>query len=118
VLFIPSVQRDGVTPIDQPLWVQEAMTMLGTVFGGATAYPRAKGVWRDNERGGALVFDEPVVMHCYAPGETATDNKNLGKLAAFCRRMGRETQQGEIGVVIAGEYFGISNFEEQDDEER
>lgn len=47
--------------------------MFGTVFGGATAYPKAKGIWRDDERGGALVTDEPIVVHCYTtPAKSAT----------------------------------------------
>jgi len=61
VLFIPSVERDGTTPIDQQRWIDAALEMCGRVFGGATAYPRAQGVWRDDERGGALVRDEPVL---------------------------------------------------------
>jgi hypothetical protein len=52
VLFIPSVERDGVTPCDQTRWVDEALEFFGRVFGGATAYPKAQGVWRDDERGG------------------------------------------------------------------
>ena len=49
-----------VTAIDQGHWVEGALEMFGRVFGGATAYPRARGIWRDDERGGALVKDEPV----------------------------------------------------------
>lgn len=64
VLFIPSVERDGNTPIDQQRWVTAALEMFGAVFGGATAYPKARGVWRDDERDGVLVLDEPVVVHC------------------------------------------------------
>src|SRR5687768_12518241 len=52
VLFIPSVERDGTTAIDQQSWVDASLEMLGRVFGGATAYPKAKGVWRDDEQGG------------------------------------------------------------------
>jgi hypothetical protein len=52
VMFIPSLQRDGATRVDQDHWVEEALSMFGTVFGGATAYPQAKGIWRDDERGG------------------------------------------------------------------
>jgi len=63
VLFVPSVERDGETPIDQQRWVDASLEMFGREFGGATAYPKAKGVWRDDERGGALVLDEPVVVH-------------------------------------------------------
>src|SRR5436309_1531196 len=54
VLFIPSVERDGATPIDQDSWVKAALELLGSTFGGATAYPKARGIWRDDERGGAL----------------------------------------------------------------
>lgn len=43
VLLVPSVERDGATPIDQQHWVDAALEMFGHVFGGATAYPRAKG---------------------------------------------------------------------------
>lgn len=53
VLFVPSVERDGITTIDQDRWVDAALEVFGQLFGGATAFPRAKGVWRDDERGGA-----------------------------------------------------------------
>lgn len=112
VLFVPSVERDGETKVDQERWVKAALELFGTVFGGATAYPKATGVWRDDERAGALVFDEPVVVHCYTTPKDAQSQAKLKKLAAFCRRMGRETNQGEIGLVIADEYFAIRNYEE------
>jgi hypothetical protein len=114
VLFVPSVERDGFTPIDQELWVESALALLGGIFGGATAYPRARGVWRDDERGGALVFDEPVVVHSYTTPEAVQDPDNLARLASFCRRMGIETNQGEVGLVIADEYFAIRNYQEDE----
>ena len=86
--------------------------MFGDVYGGATAYPRAKGVWRDDERGGVLVFDEPVVIHCYTTPKDSGSQAKLKKLAAFCRRMGREAKQGEIGLVVADEYFAIRDYKE------
>ena len=113
VLFIPSVERDGRTAIDQDQWLRDALDVFGRVFGGATAYPRAKGVWRDDERGGTLVFDEPVVIHCYTTPEDIEDDKHLAALAIFCRRMGRETKQGEVGLIIADEYISIRNFTEE-----
>ena len=113
VMFIPSVARDGITAIDQDYWVGEALELFGRVFGGATAYPKARGVWRDDERGGALVKDEPVVFHCYTEPDVIEDLENQKELARFCRRMGRETAQGEIGLVIADEYLAITNFDEE-----
>ncbi len=93
VLFIPSVERDGVTPIDQQQWVDAALEMFGRVFGGATAYPKAKGVWRDDEAGGTLVVDEPVVVHCYTTPAAIESAANLAELGSFCRRMGREARR-------------------------
>lgn len=112
VLFVPSVERDGTTPVQQQHWVEEALAMFGATFGGGTAYPKARGVWRDDERGEKLVFDEPVVVHCYTTPEAIEDAGNLARLGSFCRRMGRNTNQGEIGLVIADEYFAIRDYEE------
>jgi len=113
VLFIPSADRDGVSLLDQARWVDEALGVLGTLFGGATAYPRARGVWRDDERGGRLVFDEPVVMHFYTTPDDMENETNLAELGRFCRRMGRETNQGEVGLVVGDEYVAIRNLDEE-----
>src|SRR3972149_5177535 len=112
VLFVPSVERDGVTPVDQDYWVDAALETFGTVFGGATAYPRAKGIWRDDERGGHLVRDEPVVIHCYTTPELIEDEAALAGLGSSCRRLGREASQGEVGLVVEDEYFAIRDFSE------
>jgi hypothetical protein len=112
VLFVPSVERDGVTPVDQDYWVDAALETFGTVFGGATAYPRAKGIWRDDERGGHLVPDEPVVIHCYTTPERIEDEDALAELGSFCRRLGREARQGEVGLVVGDEYFAVRDFSE------
>jgi len=113
VLFVPSVERDGSTSIDQQHWVDGALEMFGRVFGGATAYPKAKGIWRDDDRGGALVTDEPVVVHCYTTPAAIQDAGNLAELGRFCRSMGREAHQGEIGLVVGDEYFAIHDFAEE-----
>lgn len=113
VLFVPNVERDGTTAIDQPRWVDSSLEMFGRVFGGATAYPKAKGIWRDDERGGALIKDEPVVVHCYTTPADIQDDGNLADLGSFCRKMGREARQGEIGLVVGDEYFAIRDFGEE-----
>ncbi len=110
VLFVPSVERDGRTPIDQDRWVDAALDMFGHVFGGATAYPKAKGIWRDDERDGVLVRDEPVVVHCYTTPADIEHPGHLGELGSFCRTMGREARQGEVGLVIGDGYFAVRGF--------
>jgi len=113
VLFVPSVERDGATIVDQQRWVDEALEMFGHVFGGATAYPRAQGTWRDDERGGALVKDQPVVVHCYTTPADIEDSRKLAELGAFYRRMGRDGRQGEVGLVIGDAYFAVRDFAEE-----
>ena len=58
------------------------------------------------------MFDEPVVMHCYTTPNDIEDQSKLGELGRFCRRMGRETGQGEVGLVIGDEYIAIRNMDE------
>ena len=111
--FIPSVERDGQTAVDQEHWVKTALDVLGSVFGGATAYPKARGIWPDDERGGTLVRDEPVVIHCYTTPKDIQDPGKLAEVAALCRRMGREARQGEVGVVVGDEYFAIRSFTQE-----
>jgi hypothetical protein len=69
-------------------------------------------VWRDDERNGALVKDEPVVVHCYTT-RTDIDSRNLAELGSFCRTMSRDARQGEVGLVIGDEYFAIREFTEE-----
>ncbi len=102
-----------MTPIDQDRWVDDALEIFGRVFGGATAYPRAKGIWRDDAKGGALVKDTPVVVHCYMEPEAIENPHNQEQLGMFCRRMGRETNQGEVGLVVDNEYLAMRDFAEE-----
>jgi hypothetical protein len=108
VIFVPSKDRDG-QPINQDYWVDEVLTTLGRLFRGATAYPRGKGVWRDDERGGTLIREEPVIVFSYA-AEGALTVPALTDLYRTLSRMGRESNQGEVGVVIDGKYYGITDF--------
>jgi hypothetical protein len=104
VLFIPSVDRDG-TPIDQAYWETEALRALGNLFGGATAFPQGRGVWRDDERGGKLVFDAPVIVQCYT--SLAAIDERADALRAFLVKLGEEARQGAVGFVIDRTYLEI-----------
>ncbi len=104
VLFIPSKDRVD-TPIDQAFWVDEALKELGRLFGGATAFPQGKGVWRDDAQGGKLLFDEPVVIQCYSSERML--EQQAESLRRFLHRMGSEARRGAIGLVIDGDYLEI-----------
>ena len=105
VLFIPSVDRFE-QPIDQETWVDRALSFLGSAFGGATAFPKAKGVWRDDDRANELVFDEPVIINCYTSEKLIEEQAD--ELKTFLLEMGTETQQGAVGLVIDRDYLEIA----------
>ncbi|MCP4664375.1 MAG: hypothetical protein GY856_54020 [bacterium] len=84
--------------------------MLGTLFRGATAFPPGRGVWRDDAQGGRLVFDDTVLVTSYVDPEALSDEA-LAELRRFLHRLGREARQGEVGVVIGGNYYGITDFD-------
>lgn len=104
VLFIPSVDRFE-EPIDQEHWVTETLTVLGRLFGGATAFPQGRGVWRDDERGGQLIFDAPVIVQCYM-AEQLLEEK-VEEFRHFLMRLGTESRQGAVGLVIDRDYLEI-----------
>jgi hypothetical protein len=104
VLFIPSKDRSG-QPIDQAYWVEEALKALGELFGGATAFPQGRGVWRDDAQGGKLLFDEPVVIQAYTREDVLESGAD--RLRTFLVRLGTEARQGAVGLVIDRDYLEI-----------
>lgn len=104
VLFIPSVDRFD-EPIQQDYWIDEALAVLGRCFGGATAFPQGKGVWRDDAQEGKLIFDAPVIIQCYTSEEAL--EARIGELRDFLFRMGRESRQGAVGLVVDRDYLEI-----------
>ena len=91
VLFIPSADRAG-NPLgkkDQKGWVRKALQLLGRQFTGATAFPRGWGIWRDDARGGRLVWDKPVLIQCFT-NETAL-RENTHALKEFLIELGGKT---------------------------
>jgi hypothetical protein len=107
VLFIPSADRDGdsLGKKEQERWVRKALKVLGEQMGGATAFPRGLGVWRDDARGGKLVWDKPVLVQCYTSEETL--EQHAAPLRAFLVELGTETRQGAVGFVIDRDYYEI-----------
>ena len=96
----------------QPGSVGEALTTLARLFRAATAYPHSRGGWRDDERGRTLLQEEPLIVFSYVAEADLTTNA-LSGLYRTLSRMGRQANQGEIGVVIDGKYYGITEYVEE-----
>ncbi len=86
-----------------------SLELFGRLFGGATAFPRARGVWRDDQRGGRLVWDDPVIVHCYAASAETQKPANQIAVGAFCAEVCRATNQGEVGLVIDDVYHAVQH---------
>lgn len=95
---------------DQQLWADAAGDLLTELYGGSTQMPAAKGKWFNDETS-EVITEKVVLLHSYAPLGHAEDEARLGKLARFLHRMGIETQQGEIAVLIEGQFHRIRKFD-------
>lgn len=107
VLYIPSADRHG-KPLGkrtQDRWVRRALEMLGRHMGGATAFPRGLGIWRDDAQGGQLVWDEPVLIQCYTTEQALEEQSD--PLRDFLMALGTQTRQGAVGFVIDRDFFEI-----------
>lgn len=83
------------------------MRLLTDIAGGATAMPPVTGAWR-NPQTGQVVIEEPVVVYAYV--KPASFVARLPDLAAFVRRMGRNTNQGAIALEFDGNFFTVEDF--------
>lgn len=109
MMFVPSSDRQG-KKLTGRSWIRPALETLGRLFKGATAYPRGMGVWRNDRAGGILVFDDTTIVFSYVAQADLTP-ESLEVLRAFLHRLGREANQGEVGMVLDGCYIGISVFD-------
>jgi hypothetical protein len=112
-LFVPSVTRDG-EPVDQVYWREEALKAFGELFRGGTAYPPGRGVWRDDDAEGALLFEDVVIVFSIVPSDVLDDEAIIRDLSQFLQRLRLEANQGEIGLMIGEYYLGITDPPEQD----
>ena len=112
-LFVPSVDRAGRS-IDQPRFLEEALRTFGTLFRGATAFPPGRGVWRDDDAGGELVFDDAQMVTSYVDPAILSKPQTMTTLRRYLHSLGRDANQGEVGVVIDGKYYGITNYDREE----
>ena len=87
-IYIPNKDRDGA-PVDQATWIDAALRLLTDTAGGASAMPPVTGAWRYPQTG-QVVIEGPVVVYAYV--KPASFVARLAELAAFVRRIGRETK--------------------------
>jgi hypothetical protein len=107
-IYVPNKDREGKEIGDQRRWVPEALRLLGSVGGGATAMPPVEGVWVNAE--GEFVWENPVIVYSYIKADQFL--ARLPELRSFLHKMGRETRQGEVAFEFDGRFYRIREFDE------
>ena len=56
--------------------------------------------------------NETVAAHCYTTPVNIENGRYLAALREFCRKLGCEIHQDEVGLVVGDEFFAIRGFSE------
>lgn len=98
ILIIPSHDRKNKRLGDQAMWADAAANLFAQLFGGATAFKALAGVFRTDD--GDILTDEPILLECYANRADVESETHLNGLLEFAVRMGKETKQDTVALVI------------------
>ena len=107
-IFVPSLTRDG-SSIDHEFWRSETVRLLSRLFGGATSV-YAFGGWLDEEMGGEVKEEKVSLVVSFFSADELSKNAVLA-LKRFAHRMGREAQQGEIGILLGNQFLRFRRFD-------
>jgi hypothetical protein len=56
-----------------------------------------------------VIWEAPVLVYTYIKPEPFV--RGLARLREFLHRLGRETNQGEVGVEFDGNFYRITEFD-------
>lgn len=108
-LYIPNRDRSGKEFNPDP-WVKEASEILFQIGGGATVTPAHEGITAGED--GAPMRESTKIIYTYVGSRF---RELLPMLREFLHRFGRETNQREVGVELAGGgeawFFRIKSFD-------
>ena len=108
VLFIPSHDKKQNPLPDQAQWAKAAGDLFADLFTGATAFHAFAGFYKTED--GIILHDTQITIEAYVVREKLDDRHNLTQLLEFAKRMGRETNQAAVGLVVNHVFFAITRF--------
>ena len=109
ILFIPSHDKDQKELPAPDQWADAALDLFAELFGGATAFETYAGIYRDKVSGKDLK-DKPILIESYTLMQNVKDVQKLNKLVDFMKRMGKETRQAAVAVVIDNTFHEVTEF--------
>ena len=111
ILIIPSHYKEGKKdkPLkDQEVWAGAAMDLFADLYRGRTAFQTFQGIYKDND--GEVHRDKPILIESYVERSRLVDEATLQQLVAFAKRMGRETRQKAVALIINDVFHEITEF--------
>jgi hypothetical protein len=108
-LFVPSHDRDEKELKTRDLWADAALDLFAELFGGATAFDTYAGIYRDKARAKDLK-DRPILVESYIETERIRNLDVLNALVSFMKRLGKETKQAAVAVVITNVFHEITDY--------
>lgn len=111
ILIVPSHDKKENELTDQEMWAAAGLELLGDLFGGATAFETFAGIYKADD--GKLLHDKPILIESYVQNRSDIENRRkLAELLRFIKRMGRETNQAAVGLVINTIFHAITDFKD------
>jgi len=108
ILIIPSHDKHKKALNNQDVWAGEAMELFKDLYRGATGFKTFAGIYLTDE--GETLHDIPILIESYVSRESLVDKSRLNELVRFMKRMGRETKQFAVAVVINDVFHEIKEF--------
>ncbi len=108
ILIIPSHKKDGKPIQNQAWWAGAAMDRIAELYRGGTAFETFLGIYKTSD--GKILRDKPILIESYVQRADLEDMAKLRELLEFARRMGRETQQAAVGLIINDVFHEIADF--------
>src|SRR5437870_2726707 len=108
ILIIPSHDKNEKELNNQELWAGNALDLFGDLYRGATAFQTFKGIYKDDA--GKVYHDKPILIESYVERSRLVDEEKLQQLLEFVKRMGRETRQKAVALIINDVFHEITEF--------
>ena len=102
-IYVPNQDKDG-NAVAQDTWVNQALTLLSDICGGATAMPPIRGAWL-NAASGNLILEEPVLVYTYIDPDEF--ERRLAEVVQLVQEIGKQTRQGQMAIEFNQTFYLI-----------
>jgi len=106
LVFVPEGRREPTeVPVElQDRWVRDLLRLCSKEFGGATAYGRGVGAWKD-EQSGKIHWDRVTVVETWIDLALPRLKQKRDRLVRALKKMRKELRQKEVACIIDGEWM-------------